>query len=216
MVAPPSAESGELKRQRDRARRKERAHLIKILVFNHYSDGDIKCACCGERRIEFLTLEHLNNDGAEHRRQIGSSRGGGDRVYRDLVKQGLPPGYAVKCWNCNCAKGAYGYCPHERESEMMYLQISAQEFMNRIQNRKVLHSYSLETGVVDTLLVEYESGIVHLTTIAHNTDSSQIVMQSYWASNKYTRLSKKTLSSVNPISIEPEKERNSLEQNESN
>ena len=40
---------------------------IKIEVMNHYGGG--KCACCGEDRIEFLTLDHENGDGAEHRKK---------------------------------------------------------------------------------------------------------------------------------------------------
>jgi hypothetical protein len=27
-----------------------------------------RCACCGEFERDFLTLDHVNNDGAEHRR----------------------------------------------------------------------------------------------------------------------------------------------------
>ncbi len=37
-------------------------------VFNHYGK---KCACCGESIYEFLTIDHINNDGAKHKRERG-------------------------------------------------------------------------------------------------------------------------------------------------
>lgn len=71
-----------------------------------------ECQCCGENRMEFLTLDHINGDGAEHRRKVGR----GLPVYRDALKEGLPRDrYRVLCFNCNCSMGMFGYCPHEKE-----------------------------------------------------------------------------------------------------
>jgi hypothetical protein len=68
------------------------------------------CACCGEKQIEFLTIDHINNDGAEHRRKIGNS----DKICVDIKRQGYPKDkYQILCFNCNCAKGIYGSCPHK-------------------------------------------------------------------------------------------------------
>src|SRR6266487_243530 len=36
------------------------------------------CVCCGETRGEFLAIDHVNNDGAVHRREIGGS---GKQIY---------------------------------------------------------------------------------------------------------------------------------------
>jgi hypothetical protein len=77
-------------------------------VFEHYGD---QCACCGEADRTFLTLDHINNDGAKQRRELG--RGLGFRGW--LVKQGFPSGFQILCWNCNCAKWRVGICPHEAE-----------------------------------------------------------------------------------------------------
>lgn len=73
-----------------------------------YSGPFPKCACpgCAETRREFLTIDHKNGDGADHRRQIKMP------IYTWLKKQGYPPGFQVLCFNCNCAKGARGVCPH--------------------------------------------------------------------------------------------------------
>ena len=70
--------------------------------------GGFKCACCGETEEAFLSIDHVNNDGAEHRRQV-DRRG----LYKWLEKQGFPPGYQVLCMNCNFGKArSGGVCPH--------------------------------------------------------------------------------------------------------
>lgn len=74
--------------------------------------GGYECACCGETTKEFLQLDHVNNDGAEHRRAIG-----GLTIYAWLKKANYPPGFQVLCANCNHAKGHYGECPHKRRKE---------------------------------------------------------------------------------------------------
>ena len=68
-----------------------------------------KCTCCGEDRIEFLTVEHLNNDGKAHRSSLKTSTA----IYRDIKKRGYPSDYTVLCFNCNIAKSLYGSCPHQ-------------------------------------------------------------------------------------------------------
>lgn len=78
-------------------------------VFDHY--GRV-CVCCGERNIEFLTIDHINNDGNIHRASL-NSHGGGKSIYRDLKKRGWPPIVQILCWNCNAAKAIYGVCPHQ-------------------------------------------------------------------------------------------------------
>lgn len=69
------------------------------------------CQCCGEDNIEFLTIDHIDGGGSAHRRITG---GGGSRTYNWLRCNGYPAGYQVLCMNCNMAKGAYGYCPHQK------------------------------------------------------------------------------------------------------
>jgi len=55
---------------------------IKDKVLAHYG---ARCACCGETERVFLTLDHVNNDGADHRRSMGVGRVGGDKTWRWLV-----------------------------------------------------------------------------------------------------------------------------------
>ena len=41
-------------------------------VIDHYSNGAKKCAMCGCDDIRVLDIDHINNDGAAHRKKIGS------------------------------------------------------------------------------------------------------------------------------------------------
>lgn len=72
------------------------------------------CNCCGETTVEFLTIDHINNDGADHRRELtGHRTGSSTNIYRWLRANGYPKdNFQLLCYNCNCAKGFYGTCPH--------------------------------------------------------------------------------------------------------
>jgi hypothetical protein len=74
-----------------------------------------KCACCGATDFEFLSIDHINNDGAEHRRQMGAFRSNSKNIYAWLKQHDYPEGFQVLCMNCNCAKAWFGYCPHNDE-----------------------------------------------------------------------------------------------------
>ena len=86
---------------------------VRFKVLSHYSNGVPKCKCCGETHLEFLTIDHIHNNGAEERKTIGSGQG----FYYWIIKNNYPEGLQILCYNCNCAKGHYGECPHQRESE---------------------------------------------------------------------------------------------------
>jgi hypothetical protein len=73
------------------------------------------CVCCGEKRIEFLAIDHINGSGNKHRRIPGVAY-----FYGYLKRNGFPRdlGLQVMCMNCNWAKYVYGRCPHENEKEV--------------------------------------------------------------------------------------------------
>lgn len=90
---------------------RERWILRKIEVFNAY--GGCKCKCCGESNLECLSIDHINNDGAAHRKELTGNARDGRNLYIWLQKNNYPPGFQVLCMNCNFAKGHFGQCPHE-------------------------------------------------------------------------------------------------------
>lgn len=89
-------------------RRREREKLIEAY-------GGV-CLCCGENTFEFLTIDHIDGKGADHRRTFGGRQEYGSRKLHMWLKQnGYPKGnFRLLCYNCNCAIGAHGYCPHEK------------------------------------------------------------------------------------------------------
>lgn len=94
-------------REKINTRAKEKNLILKKEVFNYY--GGVKCACCGEKELSFLSIDHMNGGGGKHRQKIGN---GGINTYRWLRKNNFPEGYQVLCHNCNQAKGHFGVCPH--------------------------------------------------------------------------------------------------------
>lgn len=84
---------------------------LRETVFKAY--GGYKCACCGETEPLFLTIDHVNNDGAEMR-QNGTHSRGGTQFYQWLRKNNFPEGFQVLCMNCNLGKHRNGgVCPHK-------------------------------------------------------------------------------------------------------
>lgn len=94
--------------------RKWRSNM-RLDIISHYSDGKMCCNCCGENIYEFLTIDHINNNGSQERKRTGS---GGHHAYRLIIKENYPEGFQVLCYNCNCAraKTADKRCPHEKKS----------------------------------------------------------------------------------------------------
>jgi len=75
-----------------------------------------KCACCGESTKEFLTIDHIKNDGCKKRKEgepIGAA------LYRKLKEKNWPKeDYQLLCMNCNFAKGHWKICPHQRQDNI--------------------------------------------------------------------------------------------------
>lgn len=76
--------------------------------------GGKVCACCGEMEERFLTLDHIENNGATERLKIAGRRNAaGTHTYKWLRARSFPPGYQVLCMNCNFGKRMNGgVCPH--------------------------------------------------------------------------------------------------------
>lgn len=94
----------------NKKRSKLRRQTHRLIVLQHYSQGTMKCSCCGETNIPFLTIDHLNGGGRQHRISLGIF---GSALYSWLIENEFPEGFSVMCMNCNHAKGMYGQCPHE-------------------------------------------------------------------------------------------------------
>jgi len=79
-------------------------------VFSAY--GGYTCNCCGETEPLFLTIDHVDNDGARMRKE--GIHGSGSAFYTWLRKNGFPSGFQVLCMNCQLGKHRNGgVCPHQ-------------------------------------------------------------------------------------------------------
>ena len=102
VAALRAAESAKTKRNQDRCRDE---------VYGAY--GGYKCNCCNETERMFLSIDHMDNNGAEERRS-GKYNGGGSAFYNWLRKNNFPEGYQVLCMNCQVGKHRNGgVCPHQ-------------------------------------------------------------------------------------------------------
>ena len=84
---------------------------LKIEVMTHYGGG--RCQCCSEKIIHFLSIDHINENGAEHRKEIGNRTG--ISFYSWLKTNNFPRRYQTMCHNCNTGKHINnGMCPHKK------------------------------------------------------------------------------------------------------
>jgi len=93
--------------ERATAKQREIDRRYKLAAYSAY--GGMICACCGETMEAFLSIDHINNDGAEHRKGVNRRN-----LYKWLKANNYPPGFQILCMNCNFGKARNGgVCPHK-------------------------------------------------------------------------------------------------------
>lgn len=105
---------------------RQRAVRVKWEVMQKYGGS---CACCGESKVAFLTIDHINDDGAEKRR-AGLHTGG---FYKKLRRLPVDPTLRVLCYNCNLGRRATGVCPHQDDN--FYLTALARDRYQRHEDK---------------------------------------------------------------------------------
>ena len=102
---------------------KESRRAKKAELYAAYGNA---CACCGERREEFLTIDHINGGGRAHRKQLPNQ----SALYADIRRQGFPKDrYRLLCCNCNAATSGGRTCPHQRETDTLLASLSSAAVM---------------------------------------------------------------------------------------
>ena len=74
----------------DQRRANARAYYFRLQYQCVMAYGGYRCACCGECEPLFLTLDHIENNGSQHRKEIGTL--GGAKLYKWIINHGFPPG----------------------------------------------------------------------------------------------------------------------------
>jgi len=75
-------------------KKKNRLQELKKDIIMKYSDGKMECECCGNKNIEFLTIDHIDENGAKERRKHGT----GHNYYRWLKKNDYPTDLNLRCY----------------------------------------------------------------------------------------------------------------------
>lgn len=131
---------------------------LKLEVLSAYGNGKPpECDCCGEKQIEFLSIDHVNGNGNEHRRKIRTQ---GTGFYMWLKRNKFPSGFRVLCHNCNQAIGFMGYCPHKKETPFLpppRLREIASEIRSKITKALI----SSNTGTINSIAIR--AGLSHET-----------------------------------------------------
>lgn len=106
----------------------------RLLCIEHYSNKKFECNCCGEKNIKFLTIDHSNNDGAKHRREVHHSG-----LCGWLIRNNFPSGFQILCINCNWARAhnKEHICPHKMKPSFYNDELEFLEtFRNKQPNKK--------------------------------------------------------------------------------
>lgn len=107
--------------EKAKATQKRCYEAMRLEVLTHYAGGvSPYCKCCGENSLPFLQIDHIDGDGADHRRKLKSEIGyypGGNNLPYWLKKSNYPEGFQVLCANCNLAKRTGLDCPHKIDLE---------------------------------------------------------------------------------------------------
>lgn len=89
-------------------KKKDYRRRLKEACYAYY--GTV-CNCCKLEFVNpiFLSLDHVNNDGNKHRRELGSKD-----IYLWAIENKFPNTLQMLCHNCNMAKALNGgICPHQ-------------------------------------------------------------------------------------------------------
>lgn len=91
----------EIGRAKSIARNKKRREKIKLEVLSHYTNDTFCCSKCDCKDIRCLSLDHINGDGADHRREIGKKS-----LDEWAKKNNFPNTLQVLCMNCQFIKAS--------------------------------------------------------------------------------------------------------------
>jgi len=87
---------GRICRECERVKKRNARTKLKLDTLIYYGGC---CVECGTDNLSFLTIDHINNNGGAHRKEIGPN------IYEWLKKNNYPlEGFQVLCFNCNYSK----------------------------------------------------------------------------------------------------------------
>lgn len=103
-----------------------------------------KCNCCGETETHKLTLDHIDNDGAQARRDRKEY---GMKLYNMLLEDpSRIKRFQLLCWNCNMSKYlGGGICKHARKwSTVIRNPEDLRKWHPKIHDKKEFENFSFK------------------------------------------------------------------------
>ena len=96
-------------RERYNRSKREYRYRLKLEALAIYGNGVVACVQCGFSDARALVIDHVNDDGKEHRRALkvaGTNSGSGTNIHEALKARGWPndPPLQTLCANCNLIK----------------------------------------------------------------------------------------------------------------
>lgn len=94
---------------------------VKVTMFSWYGE---QCVCCRENGLDFLTLDHVNDDGYKEIKIVNNfrRRPGGWTEYMRILALGYenrPKDRQTLCFNCQWGKRLNnGFCPHHPRKDL--------------------------------------------------------------------------------------------------
>lgn len=77
----------------------QKRDTLKYAVVNVLTDGEGTCRSCGQGDIDVLNVDHIENNGMEHRKKVPTSS-----ILRWIIQNDYPSGFQILCANCNLKK----------------------------------------------------------------------------------------------------------------
>lgn len=81
---------------------KKYRYKLKIDILTHYGNGKLACVRCGFSDIRALSLDHIDSNGAQERRDFGYQCSHPN--FLRLKRENYPSGYQTLCMNCQWIK----------------------------------------------------------------------------------------------------------------
>ena len=87
--------------EKEKARIRQYNRKNKVETLTHYGPrGQLRCCWkrCLVTDVDMLSLDHVNNNGAEHRKELGINNSG-VQIYGVVKRAGFPEGFQTLCCN---------------------------------------------------------------------------------------------------------------------
>lgn len=145
---------------------------IKEIVFQYYTNNDIKCQQCGETDIDCLTVDHIKGGGCKHIRDNKISN-----LYQWIIANNYPNDFQILCWNCQSIKRLMN-----KESQKENCKSSLKELVNARKYSQSIRKHTIQQygckcnrcGYSDWRALEFDhikdNGKEHRETIGHNIE----------------------------------------------